>query len=639
MSSFRKMMASGLFMAVFTGTMFAQGGATGAIGGVVQDATGAIIANAKVSITSEATGEALRQITTDASGSFVATLLPVGTYTVEVRVAGFPDTKFPGVIVRITETTRMTAIMKVGVVTAVVEVQSQVEQVNTSDATTGQSLGAQTITDLPLATRNFQQLLTLSAGASSDLNGAAQLGRGQVYMHVNGGREDNNNYLIDGITVADYAFGELTYTPLPSPDAIQEFKVSTSLYDATQGRNGGGNINASLKSGTNHFHGDLWEYFRNTVLDANDYFLGKVVVKQNIFGGDIGGPIGPGAKLGFFYFNLQGTRQRSGDSPGTYINTSIPYVPLVDRQSASAMAADCGVTTTVDPVAFNLLAFQSNQFGAGAGGYLFPLPTNAPTSTPCGTGVPFLVTQPGKFSDNQFTANWDREFRAGKDRFSERFFWSNSTTFQPFGADSYGIQTGGQPGTNNLNFPLDIPLHSRFGSITETHVFTNNLINEFRFGVNIISDRLNNQPPVTNAQVGINLPTAVGVNGQSGDPNIYRLQFDTFGFGAYPTQLQSALSDNYTWVDTVSWTHGPHQIALRRGDRPRGHAAQPADCRQWANIFRLRCDRIWLGLPELSGGCAASGRGRWRARESRLPNSRLRVVRAGRLSCEQDAHF
>ncbi|HKN15948.1 MAG TPA: carboxypeptidase-like regulatory domain-containing protein [Candidatus Sulfotelmatobacter sp.] len=560
MSSFREMMASGLFMAVLTGTMFAQGGATGAIGGVVQDATGAIIANAKVSVTSEATGEVVRQITTDASGSFVATLLPVGTYTVEVKVAGFPDTKFAGIVVRITETTRMTAIMKVGVVSAVVEVQSQVEQVDTTDATTGQSLGAQTITDLPLATRNFQQLLTLSAGASSDLNGAAQLGRGQVYMHVNGGREDNNNYLIDGITVADYAFGELTYTPLPSPDAIQEFKVSTSLYDATQGRNGGGNINASLKSGTNHYHGDLWEYFRNTVLDANDYFLGKVVVKQNIFGGDIGGPIGPGAKLGFFYFNLQGTRQRSGDSPGTYINTSIPYVPLVDRQSASAMAADCGVTTTVDPVAFDLLAFKSNQFGAGAGGYLFPLPTNAPTNTPCGTAVPFLVTQPGKFSDNQFTANWDREFRAGKDRISERFFWSNSTTFQPFGADSYGIQTGGQPGTNNLNFPLDIPLHSRFGSVTETHIFTNTLINEFRFGVNIISDRLNNQPPVTNAQVGINLPTSVGVNGQSGDPNIYRLQFDTFGFGAYPTQLQSALSDNYTWVDTVSWTHGPHQL-------------------------------------------------------------------------------
>jgi hypothetical protein len=570
MSSLRTLMVASLFLVVFTaafaGTMFAQGGATGAIGGVVQDATGAVIANARVTVKNEATGEALRQVTTDTSGSFSAALLPVGSYTVEIEAPGFPLTRFPGIVVRITETTRMTAVMKVNTVKEVVEVQSEVEQVNTTDATTGQSLGAQTITDLPLATRNFQQLLTLSAGASSDLNGAAQLGRGTVYMHVNGGREDNNNYLIDGITVADYAFGELTYTPLPSPDAIQEFKVSTSLYDATQGRNGGGNINASLKSGSTRYHGDLWEYFRNTVLDANDYFLGKVIIKQNIFGGDIGGPIAPGGKFGFFYFNLQGTRQRSGDSPGTYINTSIPYVPLADRQSMSALAADCGVPlANIDPVAFNLLNFKSNQFGAGAGGYLYPLPTNVPANTPCLTAgaptyVPFLISDPGRFSDNQFTANWDREFRGGKDRVAERFFWSNSDTFEPFGADSYGIQTGGQPGVNNLNFPLEIPLHSRFGSITETHLFSNTLINEFRFGVNIISDRLNNEPPVTNAQVGINLPTATGVNGQAGDPNIYRLQFDTFAFGAYPTQLQSALSNNYTWVDTVSWTRGAHQL-------------------------------------------------------------------------------
>jgi len=556
------LLVSLLIGALFSGSLaFAQGGATGAIGGVVQDASGAVIANAKVTITNDATREVLRQTTSDASGLFIATLLPVGSYTVEVNAPGFPDTKFPGVVVRITETTRMTAVLKTSVVKEVVEVQSQVEQVNTSDATTGQSLGAQTITDLPLATRNFQQLLTLSAGASSDLNGAAQLGRGTVYMHVNGGREDNNNYLIDGITVADYAFGELTYTPLPSPDAIEEFKVSTSLYDATQGRNGGGNINATLKSGASSFHGDLWEYFRNTSLDAHDYFLGKVVVQQNIFGGDIGGPIGPKAELGYFYFNLQGTRQRSGDSAGTFINTTIPYVPLVDRQSITQMATDCVAPgATIDPVAFNLMKFQSNQFGAGAGGYLYPLPPNVPSTTPCLASIPFVVTQPGKFSDNQFTANWDREFRNGKDRLSWRFFWSNSDTFQPFGADSYGIQTGGQPGTNNLNFPLDIPLHSRFGSITETHVFNNSLINEFRFGVNIISDRLNNQPPVTNAEVGINLPTAVGVNGQAGDPNIYRFQFGTFAFGAYPTQLQSALSDNYTWLDTVSWSHGPHQL-------------------------------------------------------------------------------
>src|SRR5579863_1594821 len=113
MNSLRKLMASSLFLVLFTATGFAQGGATGAIGGVVQDASGAVIANAKVSVRNEATSEVLREMTTDTSGLFTATLLPVGTYTVEVSAAGFPVTKFPGVVVRITETTRMTAVMKV----------------------------------------------------------------------------------------------------------------------------------------------------------------------------------------------------------------------------------------------------------------------------------------------------------------------------------------------------------------------------------------------------------------------------------------------------------------------------------------------------------------------------------------------
>ncbi len=541
---------------------WAQGGATGAVSGTVQDASGAVIPNAKVRIESQATAEVVRQLTSDSSGLFTATLLPVGTYTVEVAAPGFPLTRFPGIDVRITETTRMTATLKITTVTKV-EVQSQVESVNTTDATTGESLGSTTMTTLPLATRNFQQLLTLSAGASSDLNNASQLGRGAVYIHVNGGREDNNNYLIDGISVADYAFGELTYTPLPNPDAIQEFKVSTSLYDASQGRNGGGNINATLKSGSSDLHGDLWEYFRNTSLDATDYFLKRVVIQQNIFGGDLGGPVGPRAKLGYFYVNYQGTRQRSGASPGTFINSpSIPYIPVQDRQSASLMATDCNAGAAVDPVAFSILNVKGDQFGAGAGGYLFPLPTNVASSTTCGMAVPFVVTKPGKFTDDQFTANWDREFRGGKDHLFARFFWSDSDTFQPFGADNFGIQTGGQPGVNNLDFPLDIPLHSRFGSITETHIFSNALLNEFRFGVNIISDRLDNRAPVTGAQVGINLPTATGVNGQAGDPNMYRLHFGAFEFGPYTTQLQSALSDNFVWLDTVSWTHGPHQLRL-----------------------------------------------------------------------------
>ena len=310
-----------------------------------------------------------------------------------------------------------------------------------------------------------------------------------------------------------------------------------------------------------HFHGGLWEYLRNTALDAQDYFLGKVVIKQNIFGGDLGGPVGPKAQFGFFYVNYQGTRQRSGASPGTFINipasAGMPYVPLVDRQSATAMANDCGLTSqgfTVDPVAFNFLNAQGNQFGPLAGGYLFPLPTNVASSTPCRTLVGFQVTDPGRFRDDQFTTSWNKDFRNGKDHIGVRFFWSDSDTFQPFGGDNFSIQTGGQPATNNLNFPLDIPLHSRFGSITETHIFGNALVNEFRFGINVIGDKLHNEAPITGAAIGINNPTA------NGDPNMYRLHFLNFEIGPYTTEEQSALSDNFAWLDTLSWTHGAHQF-------------------------------------------------------------------------------
>ncbi len=188
---------------------------------------------------------------------------------------GFQEGKFINVAVRVTETTRMEAKLRPLAVQEKVEVQAQVQTVDTSTATTGQAIDARTIRDLPLATQNFQQLLTLSAGTNSDLNASASLGRGDVRIQVNGQREDNNNYLIEGISATDYNVAELTNTPLPSPDVVQEFKVQTSLYDATQGRNGGGNINAILKTGTKTFHGSLFEFFRNTDLNANEWFLNR----------------------------------------------------------------------------------------------------------------------------------------------------------------------------------------------------------------------------------------------------------------------------------------------------------------------------------------------------------------------------
>ena len=272
MSTFRKL-AFFLMFVPWAPALLAQGGATGAISGTVQDQSGGSIAGAQVSVVSEATGQAVRDLTTDSSGSFTATLLPVGSYSVEVSARGFATTKFTGVLVRVTETTRMTAALKVTKATETVTVSAEVTTINTANAATGEALDSTTVSTLPLPTQNFQQLLALSTGASSDINNGGDLGRGTARIVVNGQRETNNNYSIEGVSSADFASGELTFTPIPNANAIEEFKVSTSLYDATLGRNGGGNIDAVLKSGTNKYHADAWEFFRNTVLDANDSSL------------------------------------------------------------------------------------------------------------------------------------------------------------------------------------------------------------------------------------------------------------------------------------------------------------------------------------------------------------------------------
>jgi hypothetical protein len=334
-----KLISIGVVISLLMARAFAQGGATGAITGTVQDPSGAVVAGADVRITNQGTNAVERTVKTDADGSFTAPLLPAGTYTVTVQGSSFAQSDFSDIVVRVTETTRLIAKLRPRTVQEKIEVQAEVQQVETTTPTTGQAIEANTIRNLPLATQNFQQLLTLSSGAQSNLNSSSQLGRGDVRIEVNGQREDNNNYLIEGISATDYNVAELTTTPLPNPAVIQEFKVQTSLYDASQGRNGGGNINAILKTGTNTFHGEGYEFFRNTVLDANDYFLNqqgesRPVIQQNIFGGDLGGPIGTGGKLGFFFVNYSGTRQRSGDSPGTFISTLIPYVPAADRTAA-----------------------------------------------------------------------------------------------------------------------------------------------------------------------------------------------------------------------------------------------------------------------------------------------------------------
>ncbi|MBV8051036.1 MAG: TonB-dependent receptor [Acidobacteriaceae bacterium] len=560
---------------------FAQGGATGAISGTVQDPSGAFVAGAEVRITNQDTGVVVRTTKTDSNGAFTATLLPVGTYSVTVHSGGFAEGTFPNIVVRVTETTRMIAQLRTQAVQEKIEVEAQVQAVETTQATTGQAIEAVTIRELPLATQNFQQLLTLSTGVQSELNASAQLGRGSNKIFVNGQREDNNNYLIEGISATDYNVAQTTNVPLPNPDVIGEFKVQTSLYDASQGRNGGGNVNAILKSGTRTFHGDVYEFFRNDVLNANEFFLNRAgerrpSVKQNIFGGSLGGPVGT-EKLGFFFVNYQGTRQRSGESPGTAIsNPGFPILPatrdaatLIKDFSSPATAGCAAVPIVIDPVILKLLNFKSNQFGGDANGYLIPsLPGTpgltvgpAPGCTPSINTAPFFITRPGHYRDDQFTTNWDREFRGGNDKISARFFFSDSESFLPFGAgglaESLGSTLASSIASTDLDFPFDLPIHARFFSINETHLFSPTLVNDFRFGVVHINNSLDNINPVTAADLGIQRPT------NNVTQAIYKFTLNSSGFqlGPAPFADQHQDQNNFNFVDNFSWVHGAHVLS------------------------------------------------------------------------------
>jgi hypothetical protein len=534
----------------------AQGGPTGAITGTVTDSTGAAIPGASIEIVDAATGQVVRRVVTTANGGFSATLLPPSSYTVEVSATGFGHGEVKNVTVRVTEVTTVAITLRPQTLQQQVVVSAQVLQVNTENPTTGEVISRQVVSNLPLATQNFQQLLTLSTGAQDRLNNATQLGRGDVKIFVNGQREDNNNYLIDGISASDYNLAELANTPLPSPDVVQEFRTQTSLYDASQGRNGGGNINVVLRSGTDKWHWDVFEFFRNDIFNANDFFLNqqgqsRPVLKQNIFGVSVGGPLGPHAKLGYIFGNYQGTRQRSGASDGALISTVFPVLPA-DRSEASLSQTFFGNTTTsIDPVVLKLLNLKGNQFCGGSGGYLIPS-----ISGTAGSSAPFVCSQPGKFTDDQFTMNWDRNFRQQKDKLAARFFFSNASTYKPFGAGGLQVGFGGSIGRTDLNFPLDTPVNDRFLNISWTHMLSNAMVNQFRFGYVRINNQLNNVPIVTAADLGINRPT------NNVTSAIYKFTFGSSGFqiGPTPQADQHQLQNNFIFQDVFSWTKGNHNI-------------------------------------------------------------------------------
>jgi hypothetical protein len=346
----------------------AQTGTTGALTGTVTDPSGAVITGATVTATNIGTG-AQRTATTGSDGAYKMSLLRPGNYRVTFTASGFKTAEIPSITISVTETALLNHSLEIGAQTQQVTVESTAVTVQTENATVGQLVPSKMVTDLPLSSRNYTQIINLSPGVVVNVASAAQLGNGTQDINVNGSGSDQNNYMMDGATITNYGSGGGAQSGnypgigIPNPDAIQEFKVQTSQYDAAYGQNPGASVNVVTKSGTNQFHGAAWEFNRNNFFNANDFFLKQSqaqagfknsppTLKQNQFGGTLGGPIKKD-KI-FFFGSYQGTRQLNGVGTNGFStgHTTVSLLPFNEPgfTGADARADHPGLTVPLNLV-------------------------------------------------------------------------------------------------------------------------------------------------------------------------------------------------------------------------------------------------------------------------------------------------
>jgi hypothetical protein len=533
-----------LFFAI---SAFSQGAKSGGITGIVKDPHGGVVVGANVEIYNEGTATLARSLGTEADGSYTALLLPPGSYRVEVTAPGFKKYRGVGVPVRITETTRHDVTLQLGELAQSVVIEATPTLVNTENATTGQPVDSRTLTSLPLASPNFLFLLALSPGAAAEPVDVRNAGRGNIDITVNGQRTTNNSVSLEGINVNDFNLAHFDTLPVPDPFAIEEFKVATSLYDASQGTKGGGAVDVVLKSGTKDLHGNVYWQHRNDVLNANEWFRNqtgspRARLLQNVFGASGGGPVW---KLGGFWFaNYQGVRARNGIDPnGSTLTPTIQNFPTNPdgTTSAALLAPAFGLTSAqIDPIAVNILNLKSNAYG---GTFLIPRsgqPGCLAARSAIGTFTcTFSAVAP--VTDNQFTISYDGPMRGGKDKLGVRWFYDNGNVVKPFG-------TAGK-----LAFPQANPLHNRFLSIAHTHLFSARQTNEFRFGYTRFNQSFTPTDLVTLADIGATRPNASTV------PGIYFFDITgLFTLGTGVNDQRATVSNAFFWADTWSMTAGKH---------------------------------------------------------------------------------
>ena len=574
----------------------AQTASTGALTGTVTDSSGAVIPNVTVTAVSSASG-ATRTATTGSDGSFNMGLLPLGLYTVKFEAVGFNTAEVGPIEVKVTETATLNRVLQVGTQTQQVVVQGEaVEAVQTANATLGDVVGGASATALPLTTRNYTNLLGLSSGASAGVFNATTLGKGSTDINVNGATTAQNTLQMDGVAImTSSSTGTLTENGnnpgmgYVSPDAMEEFKIQTSLFDAGYGRGPGASVNLVTKSGTNEWHGTAFEFFRNTALNANDFFRNsslpvngapnnsRQVLNQNQFGGVLGGPIKKD-KL-FVFGSYQGTRQINGAAAQGYSTPQLLPIPDGNNRTVSTFASDLGAVfcptgadggqsstvpvqvncngSNINPIAIALLQAKNPD-----GTYLIPSASGTISGKPCTApgvlpAVPTCTsvtqattfTNPARFTENQVLGNLDYLVNE-KNTLALRFFYTTDPTTIPFGCGS----GGGLPGICYPDTGLASTLGNIYGVLKLTTIVSNHVVNEARLSIQraTIVGQVTN--PFTASQFGI---TPI----QAAVPYLPQVTVaGVFTVGDASNYPVSKFVTNWEAADQVSWTHDKHTI-------------------------------------------------------------------------------
>jgi len=534
-----------------------NGQTQGEITGEVADSSGAMIPDARVTITNVGTN-VTRETITNSTGRYSFPALNPGTYRMRVENTGFQAEERSNIILQVQQTARFDFRLSVGQATETVSIVASAETIATENAATGTVIDNRTIVEMPLNGRNFLQLVALSPNVSFGFGAsgqeAAQVGgqRAAQKISVAGARGEFNHYTLDGIENTDNNFNN--YIFLPSIDALEEFKVQTGVYPAEFGRNVS-QVNVSTKSGTNVYHGALFEFLRNSKLDANQYAFTSVVPTQaplirNQYGYTLGGPVilpkvFNGKDRLFFMTNYEALRLRTGQQ----IVRSVPSAAMRQGDFSEiprliydpATRVQSGNVITAQPFQGNVI--PSGRLNARALALLqyYPLP-NVP-----GGGLTNNYQQLVKETQDtdQFTTRIDFA-ESAKSTWFGRWSWT----------DEFGITPAGFPGQGQK-----IVTKAQQAVISNIRILSPTVVNEFRAGWNFYKNDSVQQNAFDNNVVGSigGLPGVATPSPESyGIPNISITGFS--GFGDISSAPNISRQNSYQFVDNFSILKGQHSI-------------------------------------------------------------------------------